>query len=91
MLIAASVFLTLLIAELGDKTQLATLVFTAGGDASPWAVFAGASAALIASSGLAVLIGHFGARYLEAFPLPLIAGALFVLLGVVTIVRYLRA
>ncbi len=91
MLIAATVFLTLFLAELGDKTQLATLVFTSQSDISPWAVFAGASTALIASSGAAVLIGHLGARYLEAIPLPLIAGVLFVLLGVATIVQYLRA
>jgi len=45
-----------LLAELGDKTQLATLALSAGGHAR-WLVFLGAALALIASSAVAVLVG----------------------------------
>jgi putative Ca2+/H+ antiporter (TMEM165/GDT1 family) len=90
MAIGATVFVTLLLAELGDKTQIATLLFSSAEAHSPWAVFAGASAALVAASGLAVLIGHYAGHYLTALPIPLIAGCLFVALGVTTIVQYIR-
>ncbi len=90
MAIGATVFVTLLLAELGDKTQIATLLFSSGAEHSPWAVFAAASAALVAASGLAVLIGHYGGHYLSSLPIPLIAGCLFVALGVATIVQYVR-
>jgi len=48
-------FVTVLLAELGDKTQLATLALAAGGHAR-WLVFLGAALALIVSSAVAVLV-----------------------------------
>ncbi|RME66473.1 MAG: UPF0016 family protein, partial [Alphaproteobacteria bacterium] len=52
-----AIFIAIFIAELGDKTQLATLMFSAEGGANPWLVFAAAAAALVAATGLAVLVG----------------------------------
>lgn len=54
----SSTFLTIFLAEMGDKTQLATLLITAESQ-SPWVVFAGATAALVATSLLGVLIGYW--------------------------------
>ena len=45
------------LAELGDKTQLATVLFAADRAVNPWLVFAGASAALVLSAALGVLVG----------------------------------
>ena len=54
----SSTFITIFFAEMGDKTQLATLLMSAQSQA-PWVVFAGAATALIATSLIGVLIGYW--------------------------------
>lgn len=56
--IFGSTFLTIFLAELGDKTQLATLLMSAESQ-SPWVVFLGASAALVTTSLLGVMVGRW--------------------------------
>lgn len=79
------IFLTVFVAELGDKTQLAALLFASDGKLNSWMVFAVASLALITSTALAVLFGSYAGKYLEILPLKLIAGIGFVLIGLMTI------
>ena len=74
-------FIAVFLAELGDKTQVATLLFAAGGGKNPLLVFFGASAALIASTAIAVLVGCYGGKLLDGVPLKPIAGVCFVALG----------
>jgi putative Ca2+/H+ antiporter (TMEM165/GDT1 family) len=62
--IFGSTFLTIFLAEMGDKTQLATLLMTAQSQ-SPWVVFAGSALALAATSLLGVTIGVWIARRLS--------------------------
>ena len=62
--IFSSTFLTIFFAEMGDKTQLATLLITAESK-SPWTVFAGAAAALVLTSLLGVMIGYWLAKHLS--------------------------
>jgi len=78
---------TVFIAELGDKTQLATMLFAADREVSKWTVFAGASAALVAAAGLGVLAGETVSRFVDPRALTLIAGASFVALGAWTMVK----
>jgi Uncharacterized protein family UPF0016 len=52
-----SVFTTVFLAEIGDKTQLATMLFAADREVNRWLVFAGASLALVAAAALGVLVG----------------------------------
>ncbi|MBE9223020.1 TMEM165/GDT1 family protein [Cyanobacterium stanieri LEGE 03274] len=54
----SSTFLTILFAEMGDKTQLATLLLSAQSN-SPWIVFLGAALALVATSLVGVLLGYW--------------------------------
>jgi Ca2+/H+ antiporter, TMEM165/GDT1 family len=77
----ATTFGAIFIAELGDKTQLATLSLAAGG-ASRWTVFAGAALALVTTSAVAVLAGEALTRVVSPVVLRRGAGAVFVLIGV---------
>lgn len=62
--IFGSTFLTIFLAEIGDKTQLATLLMSAESHA-PWVVFAGAASALVTTSLLGVLVGQWLATRLS--------------------------
>ncbi len=75
-----STFFAIFLAELGDKTQLATLSLAAS-SASRWSVFFGSALALVASSAVAVLAGQVVARALPPVVLQRIAGVVFILLG----------
>jgi putative Ca2+/H+ antiporter (TMEM165/GDT1 family) len=86
-----TVFFTVFLAELGDKTQLATVLFATDESRSKLLVFAAASLALVASSGVAVLLGLAADRWLSALPLKLLAGLGFVVIGVLMIAEHLRA
>jgi putative Ca2+/H+ antiporter (TMEM165/GDT1 family) len=77
-------------AELGDKTQLATFSF-ATGNQSFWSVFLGSSLALVTSSLIACLLGSAIARVFPVKWLHLAAGLLFVVIGVLLVVKTIRA
>jgi len=86
----ASIFAAVFIAELGDKTQLATLLFASDRTLNPFQVFFAAALALVFSTGLAVLVGNQAARYLDMVPLKLIAGIGFIAIGCWAIVEHFR-
>jgi putative Ca2+/H+ antiporter (TMEM165/GDT1 family) len=77
-------FGTVFLAELGDKTQLATLGLTTEGG-SKLAVFIGSASALVSTSLIAVLAGSLVAKYVPPTYLQRGAGALFLVLGVWTL------
>ena len=82
-----TVFVAVFIAELGDKTQLATLLFAADKDVSKWTVFLGASSALIVAAGIGVLAGGVISQYVSERYLHYIAGIGFVGIGIWTLVK----
>jgi len=77
----AAVFLTIFVAELGDKTQLATLLFASRPETSKLGVFLVSAAALVASSLLAVLVGERLGTWLRPELLKALAGGAFVAIG----------
>ena len=85
------IFVTVFLAELGDKTQLATLLVAAEGRHHPALVFLAASGALIGSTAIAVALGSAAEQWLSAVPLKLFAGIGFVAIGVWTIADHFRA
>lgn len=78
----ASTFAAIFLAELGDKTQLATLSLAAGGS-SRLIVFAGAALALVATSAVAVIAGEAVSRVIPPVWIRRGAGALFIVLGAI--------
>ena len=82
-----TVFITIFIAEIGDKTQLATLLFAADKDVNKLTVFAGASLALVIAAGIGVLAGELISQYVSGKYLHYIAGAGFIAIGIWTIFR----
>lgn len=81
----ASTFMVIFVAELGDKTQLATLSLAAGGS-SRWIVFAGSALALVATTALAVVLGEGLTRLVPPTWIRKGAGVLFLVLGIMFLV-----
>jgi putative Ca2+/H+ antiporter (TMEM165/GDT1 family) len=73
-------FITIFLAEIGDKTQLGVVGFSAEGR-SPLTVFLGASCALIAATLIGVLAGSALSRFINPKVLHIGAGVLFIVLG----------
>jgi len=82
-----AVFGAVFLAELGDKTQLATMLFATKQSVSLLTIFVGASLALMLSTGLAVLGGSVVSQYIEPKYLSYAAGAAFILIGIWTMWR----
>ncbi len=76
-----TVFTTVFIAEIGDKTQIATMLFASNNDVSRFTVFLGSSLALIAASAIGVFFGSVASNYINEKYLHYIAGVGFVLIG----------
>jgi putative Ca2+/H+ antiporter (TMEM165/GDT1 family) len=77
-------FVAIFLAEIGDKTQLATLSLAAGGGrGARLSVFIGSALALCATSALAVIGGETIAQFVSPVFLRRAAGVMFVVLGIV--------
>ena len=75
------IFSSVFMAELGDKTQVATLLFIAGGSATAAEVFLASSTALVLSTFLAVMFGAAVARIVSPRDLKTLAGSVCLVLG----------
>jgi putative Ca2+/H+ antiporter (TMEM165/GDT1 family) len=75
------VFVSVFVAELGDKTQLATLLFATDPKLGRLGVFVAASTALVCSSLLAVVLGEQISRFVAPATLKALAGSGFVVIG----------
>lgn len=82
-LIFASVF----IAELGDKTQIATATASADPSNNALYVFLASALALVLSSALATLLGSYMGDYLNQLPLAKISGIIFIILGIFNLLK----
>ena len=82
-----AVFSTIFIAELGDKTQIATLLYASESTNSKFTVFLGSACALVTASGIAVLVGSFLSQYINSKYLSWVAGLGFICVGIWTIIK----
>ena len=78
----ATVFATVFVAELGDKTQLATLLYASNAAHPRLTVFAASAAALVLTSALGVLAGSIVAEYVSPRIVRYVAGGGFIAVGV---------
>jgi putative Ca2+/H+ antiporter (TMEM165/GDT1 family) len=81
----ATVFATIFIAELGDKTQLATLLYATEARNPKLTVFLASAAALVLTSALGVAAGSVISQYVSPKALSWVAGLGFVAIGLWTI------
>jgi putative Ca2+/H+ antiporter (TMEM165/GDT1 family) len=86
----AVIFGTVFLAELGDKTQLATVLFAADRGNSALGVFLAASAALVATSAIGVAAGNLLSQHVDPRHLAVLAGVGFILIGAWTLIGALR-
>lgn len=84
-----STFLTIFLAELGDKTQVTTLLMSAESH-SPWMVFAGAGTALVATSLIGVLLGQWLAKWLSPKTLETGAGVTMLIISALVFLDLMR-
>lgn len=80
-----TIFASVFVAELGDKTQLATMMFAADKEVNKYTVFLAASAALILASAVGVLAGSVVSEYVNERYLHYVAGTGFILIGAYTL------
>lgn len=84
-----STFLTIFLSEMGDKTQIATLLMSAESQ-SPWIVFAGAASALVTTSLLGCLLGRWLANRISPKMLKTAAGCSLLFIGIQLLWEVLR-
>jgi putative Ca2+/H+ antiporter (TMEM165/GDT1 family) len=80
-----TVFISVFIAELGDKTQLATLMFAADAEVNKWGIFLASAGALTCSSLIATLLGGQIAQWINPKIIQWIAGGGFIIIGLWTL------
>jgi putative Ca2+/H+ antiporter (TMEM165/GDT1 family) len=83
----ATVFATIFVAELGDKTQLATLLYATDAENPKLTIFLASAAALVSTSALGVLAGGFLSQHIDTRVLSWVAGIGFIAIGIWTIAR----
>jgi hypothetical protein len=78
-------FFAVFLAELGDKTQLATMSFASGNRHALWLVFVASSLALVTTSAIGVVAGGALSRLVDPKYIRIGAGILFILIGLATL------
>lgn len=81
------VFISVFLAELGDKTQIATFTYATRKEFPPWAVFGGASFALLTSTALAFFLGYKVGAILPSKLVKIASGLILILMGIWFILR----
>ena len=85
-----TMFVTIFVAELGDKTQIATLLFASERKDAAFSVFIASAGDLVLGAAISVALGAYGGRWLENVPLKLLAGIGFIVIGAWSLLQYYR-
>lgn len=85
-------FITVFVSEMGDKTQVTTVLLAGANPLYVWQVAIGSAAALVCTSFIEVLIGaKIVGRYMKPQTVKLLSGILFILLGVLLVLGLIGA
>lgn len=87
----ATVFASIFVAELADKTQLVTLLFAADQAVNKWVVFVGSASALVLTSAIGVVAGTLLSQVISMKVMAIIAGSGFILIGAWTLYHGLQS
>lgn len=82
-----TIFVTVFLAELGDKTQLAAMLYSSQNKSSTTMVFLAASSALVVSTFIGVFLGKYLGQWIPEQSLKIAAGVAFIAVGIWTLVR----
>ena len=77
----ATVFATIFLAEIADKTQIATLLFASNAGHQKLTVFFGSALALILASAIAVTVGSALSHWISPKHMSWLAGTFFIGIG----------
>jgi len=83
----ATVFVTIFIAEIADKTQIATLLYASNSQNSKIVIFLGSSLALCLASALAVFLGSILSNWIDERIMGKLAGVAFIIVGIWTFLK----
>ena len=83
--ILATVFASVFVAEMADKTQLVTMLFATDKAVSKWVVFLGSASALVLTSAIGVLAGTLLSQVINVRTMSIVAGSGFILIGAWTL------
>jgi putative Ca2+/H+ antiporter (TMEM165/GDT1 family) len=83
--ILATVFASVFVAEMADKTQLVTMLFATDKAVSKWVVFLGSASALVLTSAIGVLAGTLLSQVINVKTMSIVAGSGFILIGAWTL------
>jgi len=84
------IFMSVFVAEIGDKTQLATMLFATDSNVTKGGVFLAAAGALVVSTLIAVVAGGVVSKFFGESTLKIAAGVGFILVGVWTLATAYR-
>jgi len=87
----ATVFASIFVAEMADKTQLVTLLFAADKAVNKWIIFLGSASALVLASAIGVLAGSVLSQFIHVKTMSIIAGSGFILIGAWTLFHGLQS
>lgn len=83
-------YLIIILCELGDKTQVAVLLFTSNNPGKRWTIFFASALALTLCVVVEVTVGLTLANYIGPHIINRIAGIIFLLLGLITLIKTLN-
>jgi putative Ca2+/H+ antiporter (TMEM165/GDT1 family) len=83
----ATVFMTIFIAEIADKTQIATVLYASNVHHSKLVVYLGSALALCVASAIAVFAGSMLSHWIDGKILSRLSGIVFILVGIWTFLK----